>query len=418
MDENRMTILIRNIFKQTLRHIKKNYGKYLPSILLLSLFTFGLISAYFLYYSGYLNYSELNPYFYVIILLLSLLGSIILLTDLFMINRLFNRLPKVFFIGLTLGLFAPVILGRPTLINDILNYNPKSEIYSLKLSVSSIDEMSLANKEGINPNYHNTITEMGNGKYLLLSSPNSPRIDFNDPKSQIMFKPESVLTLFDLTSNYEFNLVSSINLSSIQPNIIYTKDILYSNGFIYLTSIGVSQDGCISLQLWQFSFLYQEEIILGEPLKLFQSSPDLCSGTAVSLVQAGGRIIKYDDENLLLSVGDFRLGAASVAEESTGYTSRPDEMVYPNSYGMIIKISLLDYSWTQYSSGHRNPQGLFKDELNGTVWSTEHGPRSGGELNLVIEGFDYGWPDVTYGIPYGENLPNGDWDFGRWNNHE
>lgn len=413
-----MSVLINNLSVRILNYIKKNYAMYSSLIVLPIPFAFGVLSAYFLYFSEYLNYSEVNAYFYLILLILSLLGSIIMFIDLVKINRLFNRISKVFFIGLTLGLFAPVLLGRPTLINDIFNFNPKSEIYSLELFVTRIEEASLANKEGIDSNYHNTITEIGNGKFLLLSSPNSPRINFNDQNSQNLFYPESILTLFELGSNNELDFISSININSKHPNIIYTKDIFFSEGYVYLTNIGVSQEGCVSLQLWQFSFSFNEVISLGEPLKLFQSSPNLCSGTAISLVQAGGRIIKYDDENLLLSVGDFRLGAASVAEESTGYTSRPDEMIYPNSYGMIIKISLVDYSWKSYSTGHRNPQGLYLDELNGNLWSTEHGPRSGDELNLITEGFDYGWPVVTYGIPYGQNLPLGDWDFDRWNNHE
>ena len=39
---------------------------------------------------------------------------------------------------------------------------------------------------------------------------------------------------------------------------------------------------------------------------------------------------------------------------------------------------------------------------DGTIWSVEHGPRGGDELNLVKEGSDYGWPLSTYGTNYGE----------------
>ncbi|MDX2132241.1 MAG: PQQ-dependent sugar dehydrogenase [Planctomycetota bacterium] len=54
-----------------------------------------------------------------------------------------------------------------------------------------------------------------------------------------------------------------------------------------------------------------------------------------------------------------------------------------------------------WSFGHRNPQGLVFD-LNGVLWDTEHGPRGGDELNVVVKGRNYGWPTVSYGINYND----------------
>lgn len=53
-----------------------------------------------------------------------------------------------------------------------------------------------------------------------------------------------------------------------------------------------------------------------------------------------------------------------------------------------------------YSYGHRNPQGLAIHPLDGTLWSLEHGPRGGDELNSIEAGMNYGWPIITYGINY------------------
>ena len=55
---------------------------------------------------------------------------------------------------------------------------------------------------------------------------------------------------------------------------------------------------------------------------------------------------------------------------------------------------------TIWSFGHRNPQGLDFNPADGSLWSTEHGPRGGDELNLVQRGKNYGWPVITYGINY------------------
>ncbi len=47
-----------------------------------------------------------------------------------------------------------------------------------------------------------------------------------------------------------------------------------------------------------------------------------------------------------------------------------------------------------YSYGHRNPQGLAWDDQE-MLWSTEHGPSAGDELNLIEAGKNYGWPIIT-----------------------
>jgi len=53
-----------------------------------------------------------------------------------------------------------------------------------------------------------------------------------------------------------------------------------------------------------------------------------------------------------------------------------------------------------YSYGHRNPQGMFKHPETGKIWTNEHGPRGGDEINVVDAGKNYGWPKITYGINY------------------
>jgi glucose/arabinose dehydrogenase len=54
-----------------------------------------------------------------------------------------------------------------------------------------------------------------------------------------------------------------------------------------------------------------------------------------------------------------------------------------------------------WSYGHRNPQGLVFG-LDGKLWSTEHAPRGGDELNLVVKGAHFGWPVLSFGINYND----------------
>jgi glucose/arabinose dehydrogenase len=60
-----------------------------------------------------------------------------------------------------------------------------------------------------------------------------------------------------------------------------------------------------------------------------------------------------------------------------------------------------------WSYGHRNPQGLAIHPTTGDLWSNEHGPRGGDELNLVRPGLNYGWPVIGYGIQYDGSVIHG-----------
>ncbi len=53
-----------------------------------------------------------------------------------------------------------------------------------------------------------------------------------------------------------------------------------------------------------------------------------------------------------------------------------------------------------YSYGHRNPQGMTLHPDSGHVWTHEHGPKGGDEINIIEAGKNYGWPIITYGKNY------------------
>jgi glucose/arabinose dehydrogenase len=53
-----------------------------------------------------------------------------------------------------------------------------------------------------------------------------------------------------------------------------------------------------------------------------------------------------------------------------------------------------------WSYGHRNVQGIAIDPATGNVWTNEHGPQGGDELNLDRPGRNYGWPVIGFGVNY------------------
>ncbi len=66
-------------------------------------------------------------------------------------------------------------------------------------------------------------------------------------------------------------------------------------------------------------------------------------------------------------------------------------------FGKLVRVAIGSGEAEILSSGFRNPQGFARD-ADGVLWSVEHGPQGGDELNLLEPGRDYGWPSVSYGV--------------------
>jgi len=108
-------------------------------------------------------------------------------------------------------------------------------------------------------------------------------------------------------------------------------------------------------------------------------------------LQIGGRMALIGRDTLLVTVGDHEFDGVTAPIAYSQDSAA--------SYGKIFAIDLKTGSAQLVSTGHRNPQGLFRDN-DGVIWSTEHGPRGGDELNRIRRGGNYGWPHVTYGVQY------------------
>ena len=55
----------------------------------------------------------------------------------------------------------------------------------------------------------------------------------------------------------------------------------------------------------------------------------------------------------------------------------------------------------KYTLGNRNQQGAALHPQTGALWTHEHGPQGGDEVNVIKPGANYGWPVITYGVNYG-----------------
>jgi glucose/arabinose dehydrogenase len=55
----------------------------------------------------------------------------------------------------------------------------------------------------------------------------------------------------------------------------------------------------------------------------------------------------------------------------------------------------------KFTLGNRNMQGAALHPQTGMLWTHEHGPQGGDEINVIRAGVNYGWPVITYGVNYG-----------------
>ncbi len=94
---------------------------------------------------------------------------------------------------------------------------------------------------------------------------------------------------------------------------------------------------------------------------------------------------------------------------SSGERFKFDPAQDPNSdLGKIIHMTAEGQriGGRYYTLGHRNVLGL-AFASDGRLWATEMGPRGGDEVNLILQGRNYGWPRASYGTHYdGRDIPD------------
>lgn len=119
-----------------------------------------------------------------------------------------------------------------------------------------------------------------------------------------------------------------------------------------------------------------------------------------SRLHFGCRIAQAGDGSLFLTLGDrfTRMQDAQTLDNHHGKVVRvqADGKPHPDN-PFAARAGALPEVWTL---GHRNIQGAALGP-DGVLWTIEHGPQGGDELNRLDAGRNYGWPVITYGENYG-----------------
>jgi len=113
--------------------------------------------------------------------------------------------------------------------------------------------------------------------------------------------------------------------------------------------------------------------------------------------QQGGRIVKFNKEELIFSIGEWRIYEDEVELENF------DPQKNDNLFGKIVLFDEKNKKYKILAKGLRNPQGLHFDSENKTIVITDHGPKGGDEINILYNENkipNFGWPVASYGVPY------------------
>jgi aldose sugar dehydrogenase len=175
-------------------------------------------------------------------------------------------------------------------------------------------------------------------------------------------------------------------LLSVRAHPDYSK-----NGWLYLTYADPSSDGGITRvvrgQLKELNWVNEQTIYLS-PAELHTPSGEHF-----------GAALAFLGNDLYFSIGER--GERQLAQDLSDPRGKIHRVhadgSIPQDNPFIANKQAVPSIW---SYGHRNPQGLTVHPRTGELWSAEHGPMGGDEINLIRRGRNYGWPVVTFGKNY------------------
>jgi aldose sugar dehydrogenase len=128
---------------------------------------------------------------------------------------------------------------------------------------------------------------------------------------------------------------------------------------------------------------------------IFRQQPKSGSG-----VHFGSRLVFDREGYLYITLGDRgEMNRAQKPDDHAGSVIRlHDDGRVPGDNPFAGKPG---WKPEKYTLGNRNMQGAALHPATGVLWTHEHGPQGGDEVNVIKAGVNYGWPVITYGVNYG-----------------
>ena len=269
-------------------------------------------------------------------------------------------------------------------IDEIFEYG-----YSFKFSKTSTNYVNLSK------------SKIKISKFSLdLLTYNGPRsyLQYYDKKLFLISGTGKILFTFEENLHNEnllfYKIDSNITKISSKENqeLIQVKDFLIEDNKIYVSYLNKKKENC-----------YENKVIQGDlsqkfiEFELFFSTNE-CKKYATPSV--GGNLSTYKNNKILITIGDYYC----YEREQLDFCKKNLPQLENSYLGKIISINKENQETEIMSMGHRNSQGLFYDKNKNMIWSTDHGPEGGDEINIITEPDgkykNFGWPISSYGKHY------------------
>jgi glucose/arabinose dehydrogenase len=217
---------------------------------------------------------------------------------------------------------------------------------------------------------------------------------FLDDKQLLITQKSGEILLYNIKTKTTQNISHNLNilyqgqggLLDIQKGPSYIKD-----KWIYITYVKDDNGGATTLIRAK---------VVNNKLSQVEELLETKSGTGTGY-HFGSRITFDENGHVYFSIGDRgeRINGQDNSNHASTIIRLNLDGSIPKDNPFINKNGLDEI----YSFGHRNPQGLFYDKNRKMIFSIEHGPRGGDEINIIKFGANYGWPTISYGKEYWNN---------------
>ena len=287
---------------------------------------------------------------------------------------------KYLFIGWLLTILITTVwtYENPEKITNIKKkikiYTPKHEFIDLDKDISKNLNKDVFISNHFLLNLKKIVSLDGKTAFLLNNSQNK-KFNINDVE---IFTQEA----FKLNNNNSRKL--DINKNFTEDFNGGLKNVFFINKKIYGLTSSLKKE-CY----------YGAIVDLSNGMELLKTSCiPVDAGRNIDFNGLGSDVVHHEDK-ILLSIGTPTNDSKSIKKLAQN----------KNSYfGKILSIKIDDFEKKKlqienFSRGHRNPQGI--TIINNQIFSVEHGPHGGDELNKIKFGYNYGWPEVSYGTRYG-----------------
>ena len=206
-------------------------------------------------------------------------------------------------------------------------------------------------------------------------------------------KTKEIKNIFNIPENQNLNYSGQGGLLDVQKSPNFSKD--NQLFFTYVKEVnGKSTTALASAKLQNNKLINWNDLFISQAF----SDTTRHFGSRITFDENGHLFFSIGDRGVRENSQDLSNHAGSIIRLNLDGTIPPDNP-FINQENALPEI---------YSYGHRNPQGLFYDNETAKLWSIEHGPRGGDEINLIEKGKNYGWPIISYGKEYWNNFAVGE----------